>query len=54
MNAEIDEQTFVLIKLYDANTETEQIKTICELDQLQVDFCLGCNKNTCKEFRFIL
>ena len=32
VDADIDEETFVLINLYNANTETEQIKTICELD----------------------
>ena len=44
VDADIDEETFVLINLYNANTETEQIKTICELDQLLSDFCLDSNK----------
>ena len=44
VDADIDEETFVLIKLYNANTETEQIKTTCELDQLLSDFCLDSNK----------
>ena len=34
VEADIDEETFFLINLYNANTETEQIKTIYELDQL--------------------
>ena len=44
VDADIDEETFVLINLYNANTETEQIKTIYELDQLLSDF-LDSNKN---------
>ena len=44
VDADIDEETFVLINLYNANTETEQIKTICELDQLLSNFCLDSNK----------
>ena len=43
VNADIDEEAFVLINLYNANTETEQIKTIYELDQLLSDFCLDLN-----------
>ena len=42
--ADNDEETFVLINLHNANTETEQIKTIYELDQLLSDFCLDSNK----------
>ena len=44
MDAEIDEEAFVQINLNNANTETERIKTICELDQLLGDFCLDSNK----------
>ena len=33
-----------MINLYNVNTETEQIKTIYELDQLRSDFCLDSNK----------
>ena len=44
VDADIDEEIFVLINLYNANTETEQIKTIYELDQLLSAFCLGSNK----------
>ena len=44
VDADIDEVTFVLINLYKANTETEQIKTIYELDHLLGDFCLDSNK----------
>ena len=44
VDADTDEEIFVLINLYNANTETEQIKTICDLDQLLSDFCLDSNK----------
>ena len=44
VDADTDEETFVLINLYNANTETEQIKTIYELDQLLGDLCLDSNK----------
>ena len=44
VDADIDEEIFVLINLYNANTETKQIKTIYELDQLLSAFCLGSNK----------
>ena len=44
IDAEIDEDTFVLINLYNANTEMEQIKTIYELNQLLGDFCLNSNR----------
>ena len=44
MDADIDEDTLVLVNLYNANTETEQIKTIYEIDQLLGDFCLDSNK----------
>ena len=44
VDADIDEDTFVLINLYDANTERKQIKTIYELNQLLGGFCLHSNK----------
>ena len=44
MDADTDEETFVLINLYNANPQTEQIKTIYELDKLLSDFCLDSNK----------
>ena len=44
VDADIDKETFVLIELYNTNTETEQIKTIYELDQLLSAFCLDSNK----------
>ena len=31
VDADIDEETFVLINLYNANTETEQMKTISSI-----------------------
>ena len=55
MDAEIDEEAFVQINLNNANTETERIKTICELDQLLGDFYLDSNKkNTCRGVQFII
>ena len=42
-DADIDEETFVLINLYNANTEKDQIKIIYEFDQLLSDFCLDSN-----------
>ena len=41
----IEDSTFVLINLYNANTEPEQIETICELDRLLGDFLLDDSKN---------
>ena len=46
VNADIDEETFVLIDFYNANAEKEQIKPICGLDQLIGDFYLGSKQNT--------
>ena len=37
VDANIDDQNFVLINFYDVNTESEQINTICELNQLLDD-----------------
>ena len=34
IEANIDDKLYVLINFYNSNTETEQIKTFCELDQL--------------------
>ena len=48
VEADIDEETFVVINLYNSNTEMEQIKTIYELDQLLNDV------NACRGFQFIL
>ena len=39
MDVDIDEEIFVLIKLCNANTEKEQIKTIYEIRDLKVDRC---------------
>ena len=44
VDADTDEERFGVINLYDANTETEQIKTICELNQLPGDFHLDSKK----------
>ena len=55
MDADINEETFVWINPYNANTETEQIKTICEFDQLLGDSCLDSNKKIifAREFKLI-
>ena len=44
VNANIDDQNFVLINFYNANTELEQINTICELNQLLDDCYLDSTK----------
>ena len=38
VDANIDDQNFVSINFYNANTQSEQINTICELNQL-LDNC---------------
>ena len=41
----MDEEPFIaLISLYSANTETNKIKAMCELDELLGNFCLDSNK----------
>ena len=42
--ANIDDQKFVLIKFYNANKESGQIKTSCELNQLLDDCYLNYTK----------
>ena len=54
VDADIDEETFVLINIYNVNTETEQIETIYELDRLLSDFCLDSNKKIILEGNFNL
>ena len=44
VDANIDDQNFVLINFYNANTESEQINTICELNQLLDDCYLDSTK----------
>ena len=34
LEAEIDDEIFLLINLYNPNTEVEQVKTLCELEQM--------------------
>ena len=41
----IEDSAFLIINLYNANTEPEQIKTFCELDKLLDDFLLDESKN---------
>ena len=55
VDADIDEEIFGLINLYNTDTEVEQIKIIYELDQLLSDFHLDSTKNnTCRGFPFVL
>ena len=44
VDADIDEEIFGLINLYNTDTEVEQIKIIYELDQLLSDFRLDSTK----------
>ena len=44
VDADIDEEIFGLINLYNTDTEVEQIKIIYELDQLLSDFHLDSTK----------
>ena len=44
IEANIDDNSYVLINFYNSNTETEQIKTFCELDHLLSDFSLDTSK----------
>ena len=44
LDADIDEEIFGLINLYNTDTEVEQIKIIYELDQLLSDFRLDSTK----------
>ena len=44
VDADIDEEIFGLINLYNTDTEVEQIKIIYELDQLLSDFRLDSAK----------
>ena len=45
VEANIDDETFILINIYNANTEQEQLQTLCELDLLLEDFSLDVSKN---------
>ena len=44
MNADINEETFALINLCNANTETDKIKTNSGVDQLLCHFYLDSNQ----------
>ena len=41
----VEAVAFILVNLYNANTEVQQLKTICELDLLLDDFLLDDSKN---------
>ena len=45
LEAEIDDEIFLLINLYNPNTEAEQVKTLCELEQMLDVFSLDSYKN---------
>ena len=42
LEAEIDDEIFLLINLYNPNTEAEQVKTLCELERMLDIFSLDC------------
>ena len=45
IEALINDTSFVLVNLYNANTELEQLKTLCKLDQLLDDFSINNSQN---------
>ena len=45
LEAEIDDEISLLINLYNPNTEAEQVKTLCELEQMLDVFSLDSYKN---------
>ena len=45
IEALINDTSFVLVNLYNANTEPEQLKTLCKLDQLLDDFSINNSQN---------
>ena len=49
VDANMSDQNFVLINFYNANTESEQINTICELNQLLDDCYLDTKKSYLQE-----
>ena len=44
-DAEIGDETFVLLNLYSSNTEAEQLQTLSKLYQLLEDLCLDFTQN---------
>ena len=45
IEAEIDDETFILINFYNSNTETEQVKSINVLENLLQNFDINSSKN---------
>ena len=45
LEAEVDDEIFLLINLYNPNTEAEQVKTLCELERMLDIFSLDSYKN---------
>ena len=45
LGAEIDDEIFLLINLYNPNTEAEQVKMLCELERMLDTFSLDSCKN---------
>ena len=41
----IEEVSFILVNIYNASTEVEQLKTLCKLDLLLDDFLLDDSQN---------
>ena len=45
LEAKIDDEIFLLINLYNSNTEAEQVKALCEVEQMLDKFSLDSYKN---------
>ena len=45
LEAEIDDEIFLLINLFNPNTEAEQVKTLCELERMLDIFSLDSYTN---------
>ena len=45
LEAKIDDEIFLLINLYNPNTEAEQVKALCEVEQMLDKFSLDSYKN---------
>ena len=54
LEAKIDDEIFLLINLYNPNTEAEQVKALCEVEQMLDKFSLDSYKNAffAKDFVF--
>ena len=53
IDAEIGDDAFVLINLYNSNTEAEQLQSLSKFDQLLEDFCLDTKYYFCRRFQLM-